>query len=309
MQMPGRKYSIANTNYRYGFNGKELERETSGTSTYDYGFRIYSPGLGRFLSVDPLTEKFPELSSYQFASNSPIAGVDLDGLEFYFAADGSYLGQSKNGGTQIRVASEYHSNPNNKSQIIFTKYKDIEKVIASVASKVYETIYNREVSEPHSSGVSASEETSGHAFAGTNPETKHITVYFNKAMQSDDGTKQKLMTDYYNAASILNHENDHAGGLTSNGFDHFKIGTMEAHNKFQTKVTKYYKENLISNMRSYLRDQVNSILYFENNGDKVSGKNYQKEYEKNLKIFNKLFGENDKSYFKVLDQTKKIKSP
>jgi GH24 family phage-related lysozyme (muramidase) len=35
----------------------------------------------RFLSVDPLTGKYPELTPYQFASNSPISGIDLDGLE------------------------------------------------------------------------------------------------------------------------------------------------------------------------------------------------------------------------------------
>ena len=47
----------------------------------DYGMRIYDPRLGRFLSVDPLTTKYPELTPYQFASNSPIANVDLDGAE------------------------------------------------------------------------------------------------------------------------------------------------------------------------------------------------------------------------------------
>jgi hypothetical protein len=36
----------------------------------------------RFLSVDPLTKKFPELSPYQYASNRPIDGKDLDGLEW-----------------------------------------------------------------------------------------------------------------------------------------------------------------------------------------------------------------------------------
>lgn len=81
MMMPGRKYSAANTQYRYGFNGKELDKEVSATTTYDYGFRIYSPALGKFLSVDPLTKKFPELTPYQFASNSPIWNIDLDGLE------------------------------------------------------------------------------------------------------------------------------------------------------------------------------------------------------------------------------------
>ncbi len=69
--------------YRYGFNGKEKDGEGmgGGGSTYDYGFRIYNPGLGKFLSVDPLTTSFPYLTPFQFSSNSPISSVDLDGLE------------------------------------------------------------------------------------------------------------------------------------------------------------------------------------------------------------------------------------
>jgi murein DD-endopeptidase MepM/ murein hydrolase activator NlpD len=42
---------------------------------------MYNSGLGRFLSVDPLTKKYPELTPYQFASNTPIQATDLDGLE------------------------------------------------------------------------------------------------------------------------------------------------------------------------------------------------------------------------------------
>ena len=38
----------------------------------------------RFLSVDPLTSKYPMLTPYQFASNTPIQAIDLDGLEAYF---------------------------------------------------------------------------------------------------------------------------------------------------------------------------------------------------------------------------------
>ena len=47
----------------------------------DYGFRIYNPAVARFLSTDPLTRGYPMLTPYQFASNSPIANSDLDGLE------------------------------------------------------------------------------------------------------------------------------------------------------------------------------------------------------------------------------------
>ena len=35
----------------------------------------------RFLSVDPIGREYPELTPYQFASNTPIVAVDLDGLE------------------------------------------------------------------------------------------------------------------------------------------------------------------------------------------------------------------------------------
>jgi RHS repeat-associated protein len=69
--------------YRYGFNGKEFDGdgEWGGQSNYDYGFRIYNPNIAKFLSVDPLTKKYPELTPYQFASNTPIQAIDLDGLE------------------------------------------------------------------------------------------------------------------------------------------------------------------------------------------------------------------------------------
>lgn len=75
--MPERKFS-AGTGYRYGFNGKEDDPETS---TQDYGMRIYNPRIGKFLSVDPLTKEFAWWSPYCFAGNIPIAAVDLDGLE------------------------------------------------------------------------------------------------------------------------------------------------------------------------------------------------------------------------------------
>ena len=52
----------------------------------------------RFPNVDPITAKYPELTPYQFASNTPIWGSDLDGLElnvetfmFVDTRDGLYI--------------------------------------------------------------------------------------------------------------------------------------------------------------------------------------------------------------------------
>src|SRR4051812_17781533 len=82
MQMPSRKYAAA-SNYRYGFNGKENDNEIKGLGNQqDYGMRIYDSRLGKFLSVDPLTKSFSMLTPFQFASNRPIDGIDLDGIEW-----------------------------------------------------------------------------------------------------------------------------------------------------------------------------------------------------------------------------------
>ena len=71
-----------NFGLRFHFNGKEMDNETYGSgNVYDYGFRVYNPRLGMFLSVDPLTKSYPMLTPYQFASNTPIVAIDLDGLE------------------------------------------------------------------------------------------------------------------------------------------------------------------------------------------------------------------------------------
>jgi RHS repeat-associated protein len=75
------------TSYRYSFNGKESDKEIG---TQDYGQRIYDPRLGRFLSVDPIAKKYAMLTPYQFASNRPISGVDLDGLEYADATGRQY---------------------------------------------------------------------------------------------------------------------------------------------------------------------------------------------------------------------------
>ncbi len=85
MMMPGRNYNAQNRkDYRYGFNGKENDNDVKAVEggQQDYGLRIYDPRLGRFLSVDPLTDDYPSWSPYPFAMNRPIDGIDLDGGEW-----------------------------------------------------------------------------------------------------------------------------------------------------------------------------------------------------------------------------------
>ena len=72
--MSGRSY--VGTSNRYLFNGKELQEETG---WYDFGARMYDPGLGRWMSPDPLSDEFPSHSVYNYALNNPVRFIDPDG--------------------------------------------------------------------------------------------------------------------------------------------------------------------------------------------------------------------------------------
>ena len=85
MQMPGKNVTLASysslNRYRFGFNGMEKDDEVKGGgNSLDFQFRIYDSRLGKFLSNDPWSYKYPNLSTYQFANNTPIWAVDIDGL-------------------------------------------------------------------------------------------------------------------------------------------------------------------------------------------------------------------------------------
>ena len=78
---------------RYKFTGKERDTETN----YDYfGARYYDSGLGRWLTPDPLSDKYPGWSPYNYGRNSPIRLIDpnggyvVDGSSFIFMNEGEF---------------------------------------------------------------------------------------------------------------------------------------------------------------------------------------------------------------------------
>jgi RHS repeat-associated protein len=78
MLMPGRNGNSGD--YRYGFNGMEQDPEMKGEgNSYDFGARLYDPRVGRWLSVDPLANKYPSLSGFTGFGNSPILFKDPNG--------------------------------------------------------------------------------------------------------------------------------------------------------------------------------------------------------------------------------------
>jgi len=62
------------------YNGKELDK-MHGLNTYDYGARQYNPVTARWDRVDPLSEKYYDVSPYAYCGNNPVRYFDPDGRE------------------------------------------------------------------------------------------------------------------------------------------------------------------------------------------------------------------------------------
>ena len=222
-------------------------------------------------NVDPLAYKYAGQSPYIFGNNTPIAGIDRDGLEFYFTADGVLLGKYGKS-NEIRVVKSYYlkqaqqtinSNGNGKDNSRFSAINMFSVSVTNAslqeASRVYQTIYNKEIGGKASVTATNNEPTS---WASTDANG-NIKVSINNIVPWADGTKSNLMSDYYDVSATLDHEDYHRNGISDDGFSHFEIGLKQLKFKYYNETSKYSKENLIDNMKSYLYEQENDVLRFK----------------------------------------------
>jgi RHS repeat-associated protein len=80
-------FSTENTcaiGYRYKFSAKELDQETG----YSYfGARYYIPEVSIWGSADPLMDKYPNISPYNYCAWNPIRFIDPDGREIWITGE------------------------------------------------------------------------------------------------------------------------------------------------------------------------------------------------------------------------------
>jgi RHS repeat-associated protein len=67
----------------FKYNGKELDTK-KGLNWYDYGARQYDAALGRWFAVDPLSEKYHNISPYTFTGNYGFNVREVNGGLFIF---------------------------------------------------------------------------------------------------------------------------------------------------------------------------------------------------------------------------------
>jgi RHS repeat-associated protein len=100
------------SNYRYGFQGQEMDNEIKGEgNSINYTFRMHDPRVGRFFATDPLEKSYPWNSPYAFSENRVIDAVELEGLEAHV------LNQGDNG--NFSLSYDWGAKPLKNGEVYF----------------------------------------------------------------------------------------------------------------------------------------------------------------------------------------------
>ncbi len=87
---------------KYKYNGKEFDT-MHGLNMYDYGARQQDPAVGMFTSMDPLCEKYYNISPYSYCAGNPIRYVDVDGRFMWSWERESLIRYSGNGRINLNI--------------------------------------------------------------------------------------------------------------------------------------------------------------------------------------------------------------
>ena len=93
----------------YKYNGKEFDG-MHGLNTYDYGARQYNPVTAHWDRVDPLCEKYYNISPYHYCHNNPVNRVDLDGRDDLFDENGKFIERTKTGDAVMVMCGDQYQN-------------------------------------------------------------------------------------------------------------------------------------------------------------------------------------------------------
>ena len=102
---------------RYKYNGKELDR-MHGLDWYDYGARWMDAAIGRWHVMDPLCEKYYDVSPYAYCAGDPVNAIDPDGDTIFYMRpilqEGNVINYEKYSYKMVNGEYAFYDNFDNK---------------------------------------------------------------------------------------------------------------------------------------------------------------------------------------------------
>lgn len=265
----------------YKYNGKEFDR-INGLDLYDYGARHMSPDICRFTTMDPMAEKYYNLSPYAYCHNNPVMLTDPDGKDDFFDEQGKFIKRT-NTGSAVKVMIDGHYK--NVTEVDFSnKEGTILNIGRHYLAKSDKSDFNLTVS---STGGDISSDA---AFSNTEG-TMNYDIYLT------NGYVNKTFGDCYDFECVTFHESIHRyDSSTHGGSIGEAIAIMRtanecpawnnaSYNYIQSQASyaaislnKYIKDNNIpNNVVNNLNMAFNGYAIFELNNKRVSVSNLIQE--------------------------------
>ena len=208
----------------YTFSAKERDSETG--FSY-FGSRYYSSDLSIWLSVDPMSGKYPSLSPYVYCANNPVKLVDPNGEEMgdYFDQYGTFLGtdckddgkihiidrefwnqigdnMSWEGNDGIRVIS--HDLASDEHNGIFSKKPSEANLSDESVVNIFEH-YNQSAYSCLAMERGSSDKLDNGVFSGLTTDHKQKKI----KVRIDGNINSKVIDNYNEIINLLQHEEQH----------------------------------------------------------------------------------------------------
>ena len=151
MRMESPALLTGGTSHPFRFTGKELDRLNS-LNMYDFGARMYDvAGVPMWTSIDPLAEKYYNVSPYAYCENNPINAIDPDGNDYWSTNDineiRNFLNALGSGQTQFDFSNWQHATDaeivgnltyNDDTNKFYTSYSRVENGEIVVVAKSFD---------------------------------------------------------------------------------------------------------------------------------------------------------------------------
>ncbi len=211
----------------FTFSAKEKDAETG--FSY-FGSRYYSSDLSIWLSVDPMSDKYPSLSPYAYCANNPIKLVDPNGEEIgdFYDQWGRKIGSDGRADDNVFIVSDQASQnkiKENRRNHVNTNSADVKVDVTttynvlSEASDVYERTvknggYNEEASALPTDGGSADWERK----SGVNEHSVEVPIPQGDVLIHSHPLKKRNPCDYTSPKVISDKDKSH--------FEKFKLNIV-----------------------------------------------------------------------------------